>query len=172
MIHPMKLSGSLAALCCLVSCAGYHLGGAKPASMAKVHSIAVTMFDNVTLHPRAEAIATSAVTSAMVQDGTYRLAGRDHADAVLEGKLSEIKYSVLRSTRTDVQHPEELSNTVTLLWKLRDARDPTKTLASGSSTGTSTFYVGANLQTARNNALPDALEQAGEALVSHLSNGY
>ena len=172
MIPLMKLSGCLVALGCLVSCAGYHLGGVKPASLSKVHSIAVTMFDNATLHPRAEAIATSAVTNALVQDGTYRLARRDQADAVLEGKLSEIKYSVLRSTRSDVQHPEELANTVVLLWKLRDAKDPTKTLASGSSTGTSTFYVAANLQTARNNALPDALEQAGEALVSRLSNGY
>ena len=172
MIPPMKFPSCLAALCCLVSCAGYHLGGTKPASMAKVHSIAVTMFDNATLHPRAEAIATSAVTSAMVQDGTYRLARREQADAVLEGKLSEIKYTVLRSTRTDVQHPEELANSVTLRWTLRDAKDPTKTLASGSSTGTSTFYVGSNLQTARNNALPDALERAGEALVSRISNGY
>ena len=61
---------------------------------------------------------------------------------------------------------------MTLIWTLRDAKDPTKTLASGSSTGTSKFYVSENLQTARNNALPDALEQAGEALVSRLSNGY
>lgn len=172
MSPPVKLPRALVALCCLVSCAGYHLGGAKPASLAKVHSIAVTMFENTTLHPRAEALATSAVTSAMVQDGTYRLARRDQADAVLEGKLSDIKYNVLRSTRADVQHPEELSNTVTLVWRLLDARDPTKVLASGSVTGASTFYVDANLQTARNNALPDALEQAGEALVSRLSNGY
>ena len=172
MNHPMKLAGSLVVCCCLVSCVGYHLGGAKPASLAKVHTICVTMFDNTTLYPRAEAIATSAITSAMVQDGTYRLARRDQADAVLEGKLSEIKYDVLRSTRTDVQHPEELSNTVTLVWKLRDAKDPTKLLASGTSTGVSQFYVSDNLQTARNNALPDALEQAGEALVSRLSNGY
>jgi len=168
----MRLSACLLPLCCLVSCTGYHLGGAKPASLAKVHSIAVTMFDNATLHPRAEAIATSAVTSALVQDGTYRLASKDRADAVLEGKLSEIKYSVLRNTRSDVQHPEELANTVTIRWKLLDAKDPTKTLASGSSSGTSQFYVSENLQTARNNGLPDALEQAGEALVSRLSNGY
>ena len=168
----MKFPSVLAALCCLVSCAGYHLGGIKPASLAKVHTIAVTMFENTTLHPRAEAIATSAVTHAIVADGTYRLAHRDQADAVLEGKLSEIKYKALRSTRTDVQHPEELSNTVTLTWKLIDARNPTKVLASGSVTGASTFYVDSNLQTARNNALPDALEQAGEALASRLSNGY
>jgi hypothetical protein len=55
---------------------------------------------------------------------------------------------------------------------LRDARDPTKILASGKSSGSSQLFVSENLQTARNNALPEALERAGEALVSTLANGY
>jgi hypothetical protein len=61
---------------------------------------------------------------------------------------------------------------VNLKWVLRDARDPTKVLATGSSSGTSQLYVSENLQTARNNALPEALERAGEALVSRIADGY
>ena len=156
----------------LVSCAGYHLGGIKPACMARVKCIAVPMFANATLHPRAEAIATSAVANAFVQDGTYRITGMNQADAVLEGTLSGIKYSTIRGTRLDTLHPEELANTVTLTWTLRDARDRTKVLASGTSSGSSELFVATNLQTARNNALPEALERAGEALVSRLANGY
>jgi hypothetical protein len=72
----------------------------------------------------------------------------------------------------DTLFPEELANTVTLDWTLRDAKDPTKVLASGESSGTSQLFVSPNLQTARNNALPEALERAGNALVSRLSNGY
>ena len=172
MIAPMKILACLVPVGCLVSCSGYHLGGIKPASLAHVKSIAVPMFANATLHPRAEALATSAVANAFVQDGTYRIARRDQADAVLDGQLSEIKYTPIRNTRLDTQHPEELANTVTLRWTLRDAKNPTKTLASGTSTGTSELYVAANLQTARNNALPDALEQVSEALVARLANGY
>jgi hypothetical protein len=130
------------------------------------------MFSNSTLHPRAEALATSAVANAIVQDGTYRISGLNKADAVLEGRLREIKYSTIRGTRLDTLYPEELSNTVTLSWTLRDARDPSKVLASGTSTGSSQLFVSANLQTARNNALPEALERAGEALVSRIANGY
>jgi Lipopolysaccharide-assembly len=156
----------------LVSCAGYQLGGTKPAAMARVKTVAVPMFSNATLHPRAEAIATSAVANAFVQDGTYRIATRDQADAVLEGNLRSIKYSTIRGTRLDTLLPEELANTVTIDWTLRDARDPTKILASGKSSGTSQLFVSTNLQTARNNALPEALERAGEALVSRLANGY
>lgn len=168
-VKPLSL---IAPVLCLVSCAGYQLGGVKPASLAKVKNISVPMFSNATLHPRAEALATSAVANAIVQDGTYRVSSLDKADAVLEGNLREIKYSTIRGTRLDTLYPEELANTVTLSWTLRDAKDPTKVLASGTSSGSSQLFVSANLQTARNNALPEALERAGEALVSRISNGY
>jgi hypothetical protein len=161
---------ALALLC--ASCAGYQLGGVKPSSLHQVQTIAVPMFENGTLHPRAEAIATSAVANAFVQDGTYRIGNVDQSDAVLDGKLSSIEYSTIRGSRLDTLLPEELANTVTIQWTLRDARDPTKVLASGSSTGTSQLFVSANLQTARNNALPEALERAGEQLVSVLANGF
>lgn len=154
------------------SCAGYGLGGAKPPSLANVKSIAIPMFGNATLEPRAEALATSAVADALVQDGTYRLADRGTADAVLEGKLQGIKYSTLRSSRLDSLLAEELTNEVRIDWVLRDAKDPTKVLASGSSKGHSSFFVDSNLQTARRNALPDAFGRAGTNLVSRLASGF
>jgi len=172
--HPrlVKLFILFAPALFLVSCAGYQLGSTKPAPLKRVQTIAVPMFANSTLHPRAEALATSAVADAFIQDGTYRLAKTDHADAVLEGTLRSITYTSIRGTRRDTLLPEELANTVSIEWILRDARDPTKILASGKSSGSSQLFVSSNLQTARNNALPEALEHAGEALVSRLSNGY
>jgi hypothetical protein len=156
----------------LSSCAGYRLGGVKPASLASVTSITVPMFKNETQHPRAEAIATSAVAAALSHDGTYKVTSLANADAILEGTLESIDYSSIRGTREDTLLPEELHNDVEISWVLKDARDPTKTLASGKSTGRSQLFVDSNLQTARNNALPDALERAGESLVSTLANGY
>ena len=154
------------------SCTGYQLGGAKPAVLMDVKNINVPMFHNDTLHPRAEALATSAAADAIVQDGTYRITSLDKADAVLEGTVHIVDYMAIRTTRLDTLRPEELQNTVTLNWKLKDARDPTKTLASGISTGTSRFFVDSNLQTSRTNALPDALQRATESMVSKLANGF
>jgi hypothetical protein len=156
----------------LSSCVGYQLGGAKPPSLASVQRISVSMLENGTLHPRAEAIATSAVTAAVVQNGTYRLSDLDHADAVLEGEVTSIDYSALRGSRLDALAAEELTNTVKISWRLKDARDPTKLLASGSSMGQSTFFVDSNLQTARQNALPDAFERAAQNLILRISSGY
>lgn len=156
----------------LASCAGYQLGGVKPAILKDVETISVPMFRNDSLAPRAEALATSAVADAIVLDGTFRIASADDADAVLEGRVAEIGYDQIRSSRINTLRPEELQNTVTLAWVLRDARDPNRVLASGTSVGTSTFFVDSNLQTARNNALPDAFNRAGQALVSRLANGF
>ena len=156
----------------LVSCAGYKLGGVKPPSLAKVEFIAVPMFSNGTQETRAEALATTAVTDAFVLDGTYRVVDRDGADAVLEGSLASIKYSPLRSSRLDSLIAEELTNEVSIVWTLRDAKDPTKVLASGLSSGNSSFFADSNLQTARRNALPDALGRAGRHLVSSLASGF
>lgn len=156
----------------LASCAGYRLGGVKPASLASVKTIAVPMVANETLHPRAEALATSAISSALTQDGTYKLGTSGNADAVLQARLTRINYSSIRGSRLDTLLPEELRNKVQIQWSLVDASDRSKTLASGVSTGESQLFVDSNLQTARNNALPDALERAAQDVVSKLANGY
>ncbi len=169
----MRLFACLAApLVALVSCAGYQLGGVKPAALERIETVAVPMFGNETLHPRAEALATSAVANAFVRDGTYQIKRVGEADAVLEGKVDSISYSTIRGSRYDTLLPEELSNVVVLRWTLRDGKDPTKILASGQSSGSSQLFVSSNLQSARNNALPEALGRAAVALVSRLSNGY
>ena len=169
----MKSLFLTAALCLsLVSCAGYRVGAQKPPSLKAVNTISVSVFENDTLHPRVGAMATSAVTSAMTLDGTYKLVSASEADAVLEGTVRNINYERIRGRRFDSLRPEELSNTVVLAWVLRDARDPTKILASGISRGESQLFVASNLQTARQAALPEATERAGEALVSRLANGF
>jgi len=166
------LISSAAIAGCLVSCAGYELGGRKPDSLAGVERIAVPMFANATQHPRAEALATSAVGQALTRDGTYRISSVGQADAVLEGVLKSIDYSTVRGTRLDTLLAEEFNNTVTLEWQLRDARDPTRILARGNAAGSSQVFRDSNLQTARNNALNDALENAAEALVSRIADSF
>ncbi|MFU8894510.1 MAG: LPS assembly lipoprotein LptE [Luteolibacter sp.] len=167
-----RILAAIAVPACLVSCAGYELGGRKPQSLAGIERIAVPMFSNATQHPRAEALATSAVASAITKDGTYRIASGDRADAVLEGTLRTIDYSTVRGTRFDTLLAEEFRNTVTIQWQLRDARDPTRILARGTSQGSSQLFRDSNLQTARNNALNDALESAAESLVSRIADSF
>jgi hypothetical protein len=138
------------------SCAGYRLGVSKPTALAKVKNIHVPMFSN----------------QSFTTDGTYRITSLDEADAVLEGRVASIQYTQLVGNRLDTALPEQLRNAVTLGWELKDARDRSKVLMAGSSVGTSQLFVTSNLQTSRNNALPEAVERAGEKMVSQLSSSY
>lgn len=156
----------------LASCAGYRWGGTKPPSLVGVKKIAVPMMKNQTQFPRAEAVATSSLVDEMLLDGTYRVVSVDDADAVLYAQVDKISYGMIRSSRYDTLVPDELQMTVVISWRLVDGKDPTKELAVGGQAGMSRFFTDANLQTARNNALPDAVKRASVGIVSRLANGY
>lgn len=163
---------SLVALTCLASCAGYRLEGRRPQTLSHVKNIRVPLFENKTLIPRGEALATNSVIDAIASDGTYRIASDSSADAILQGTVESITYDQMRATRLDTLRSEELENTITLRWELRDAKNPLKVLAKGRATGTSRFAVDANLQTARTSALPDAMQRAATQVVGRLTDDY
>lgn len=156
----------------LISCAGYQLGGAKPAHLAHIKSINVPLFQNDTQLVRAEAYATNSAVDALTRDGTYKIASAGTADAVLEGRITTIRYRQVSSSRIDSLRSEELSLEVTIDWVLRDASDPSRVLESGKSYGTTRYFAGGNLHTARANALPDALRRASESMTTQIADGF
>lgn len=166
---PLALTLCLAAL---TSCAGYRMEGRRPQALAQVQNIRVVLFENKTLIPRGEVLATNSVIDAIASDGTYRIAHDSNADAILHGKLETVTYNQVRSTRLDTLRSEELENNVTIRWELRDGKNPMKVLSSGKAVGTSRFAIDANLQTARTNALPDAMQRAATQVVGRLTDDY
>lgn len=164
----------LCALSVLVfaSCSGYQLGGSKPAHLAHISKIHVPLFKNDTLLIRAESYATNSAVDAIVRDGTYLIANAASADAVLYGKVSEVKYKQVSSSRRDSLRSEELGMDVGIEWKLYDSKNLNKLLAQGKAVGSTRFFAGGNLRTARTNAMPDALRRASENMVSRIADGF
>ena len=74
----------------LTGCLGYHVGPVKPSVLRDVHGIAVPTFENKTLLPRVEVLITDSVIKQLQQDGTYRIANENNADAILKAEISEI----------------------------------------------------------------------------------
>ncbi|MBT8036981.1 MAG: hypothetical protein KJO21_05505 [Verrucomicrobiae bacterium] len=156
----------------LVSCAGYKLGGAKPAHLAHVQSIHVPLFANDTLLIRAESLATNSAVDAITRDGTYRVASADTSDAVLEARVASVHYRQVSSSRRDSLRSEELGMEIIITWVLRDALDPSRVLERGTSKGTTRFFARGNLHIARTNALPDALRRACESMTTRIADGF
>ncbi|MGJ8695918.1 MAG: LPS assembly lipoprotein LptE [Verrucomicrobiaceae bacterium] len=165
---------SLLLLCllALTSCTGYQLGGQKPPHLTDVHRIYVPLAKNHTLFPRAEALATNSVVDQLVRDGTYRIGTDSRSDATLHLALRKIQYRQVRSSFFDTLKSEELEMEITLAWTLIDPAKPGAPLEEGQSVSRSRFFVDDNLQTARANALPDALQRGARKIVARLADGF
>lgn len=150
---------------------GYRLGPAKPAYLKQVHAIAVPMFRNNTLVPRVEALVTGTVIKQFQQDGTYRIAREDEADAILKGEVSSVGRLPARSVRGNVLATTEFNLSVSVSYKLV-GRDGRVIAGPGSAGGTTSFFVGSDVSTDERQALPLAVEQLAGSLVSQLSEGW
>jgi hypothetical protein len=151
-------------------CAGYHLGPATPAHLSHIKTIAVPTFANTTLVPRIEALVTGTVIKQFQQDGTFRIAGEDQADAVLKGEITGVGRSPTRSVRGNVLSTTEFNLHLRVRYSLvgRDG----KVLSPGGASGSTSFFVGSDVATDERQALPLAAEEMATQLVSQLSEGW
>lgn len=155
----------------LNGCLGYHLGPAKPAYLRQIHSIAVPMFRNNTLHPRVEALVTGTIIKQFQQDGTYTIANEDSADATLKGEIVAVGRSPARSVRGNVLSTTEFNLSLSVSYKLV-GRDGQPIQVPGTASGSTSFFVGTDVSTDERQALPLAAEQLATQLVSQLSEGW
>jgi hypothetical protein len=151
-------------------CAGYKLGPATPNYLRNVHAIAVPTFSNNTLEPRIEVLVTNTVIKQFQQDGTFRIVNPDAADATLKAEIAAIGRAPARSVRGNVLATTEFSLTMTVKFTLL-GRDG-KALTTGGASGSTTFFVGSDINTDQRQALPLAAEELARHLVSELSEGW
>jgi hypothetical protein len=154
----------------LSGCAGYRIGNVKPNYLRDVQSIAVPTFKNDTYHPRIEALVTNTIIKQFQQDGTFRIASVDNADAVLEGRVVGIGRQPVRSVRGNVLATTEFNLVITVNYTLQ--KKGGGALAGGAINGVTSFFVAGDVNSEERQALPLATENLAVRLVSQLSEGW
>lgn len=154
----------------LEGCAGYQLGPATPSYLRNVHSIAVPTFTNNTLEPRLEVLVTNTAIKQFQQDGTFRIATADTADATLKAEIVSVGRNPARSVRGNVLSTTEFNLSITVKYTLL-GRDG-KQLTAGGVAGSTSFFVGSDVNTDQRQAMPLAAEELARHLVSQLSEGW
>ncbi len=179
----MKKSLAAAFAClALTGCLGYRIGPAKPNYLKDIHTLAVPTFDNKTLLPRIEVLVTGTVIKQFQQDGTYKIADGDKADATLKGEISRISRSPARSVVGNVLATSEFNLTMHVKYKLVGP-DGKPLGPSGDVVGTTSFFVSSSstvgnqqvlgdVTTDERQALPLAAEELAKRLVTQLSEGW
>jgi len=166
-----KASALLLLAFLLDGCAGYHLGPATPGYLRDVHSIAIPTFTNSTLIPRMEVLVTDTVIKQFQQDGTFKIANASTADATLKAEIVAVSRAPARSVRGNVLSTTEFSLVVTVKYSLL-GRDGKILCYPGAVAGSTSFFVGEDINTDERQALPLAAEELARHLVSQLSEGW
>jgi hypothetical protein len=117
-------------------------------------------------------LVTDTVIKQFQQDGTYRIAGEDHADAILKGEITRITRSPARSVRGNVLATREFNLSLRLRYSLVDRKTSKVLAAPVEVAGTTSFFVGPDITSDERQALPLAAEELAIRLVSQLSEGW
>jgi len=168
----VKQQFAAAAVCLLFAgCLGYHIGPVKPNYLRDVNAIAIPVFENKTLLPHIEVLVTDTVIKQFHQDGTYRIANEHAADAVLKAEITSLVRTPARSLRGNVLATTEFNLAMHVRYKLV-AKNGTDLVPSAEVVGTTSFFVGNDIISDQQQALPLAAEELATHLVTQISEGW
>jgi len=162
----------LAAGCLLLSgCAGYTLGANKPVHLRKITKLAVPTFENLTLEPRLAVLVTNAVIKQIQNHGSYQIVARSEADAVLQGKISNINRTQFRSDLNNVLRSSQIQATIVCPFTIKDTASG-KVLHNGYSSADSYIILESNLQLSETQLLEDTAQRLAFSLADQISEGW
>jgi hypothetical protein len=162
----------LAAGCLLLSgCAGYTLGGHKPAHLSHITKLAVPTFENLTLEQRLGSLVTNAVIKQLQNHGSYQIVSRSEADAVLQGRISNINRTQFRSDSNNVLRSSQIMATLVCPFTIKD-KESGKVLHTGYATADSYIILDANLQLSETQLLEDTAQRLAFSLADQVSEGW
>lgn len=152
-------------------CARYSLGAEKLGAMRNVRTLYIDVFENRTYYPRTEVLFGSSLAEQVAGDGSYKLASKDSADAVLRGKITSIGLRQIRSQKYNTYDSLQTQLTMDVYYEVVE-RGTGKILTSGSLTVDSDYFNQGNEQSTRWNALSFAARSAATSLVTRIAYGF
>jgi uncharacterized protein (DUF2336 family) len=168
---------SAAGLALLPGCAGYQLGNIKPKRYENIETIAVQTAHNRTLEPRVEVLLANVIIKQFQQDGTYKVARENEADAILETLLEEIVRRPARNQNGNVLLAREYTLTLRVRYKFM-RRSSGELLESRLVQGQTSFFatgsslIQADVNQDERQAFPLAAEDLAVRMVALLSEGW
>ncbi len=161
----------LALTCLLSSCAGYQLGGQKPAHLVGITKLAVPTFENQTLEPRLASTVTNALIKQIQADGSYQIVSKDQAEAILEGDITRVDRSQFRSSRRNVLRTAQLQMRLTCNFKITDTASG-RSIHHGQTFANSYVILDGNVQNSEAQALEDAAQRLAISVATEISEGW
>lgn len=161
----------LLAVALVLSGCGYKLGEIRPTPMRSVRTLAVANFKNRTYEQRVDVLFADTLVKRLQQDGTYRIESMDKADAILNCTITKIERNGIRSVQNDVLATSEFALRAFVEYEVQD-RVTGEILVKGSTSGTTTFFSGNDLNTIERQALSNAASNLANNIAVELTEGW
>jgi len=155
----------------LSGCAGYTLGAQKPVHLRKITKLAVPTFENLTLEQRLGSLVTNALIKQLQNHGSYQIVSRSEAEAVLEGKITNINRTQFRSDINNVLRSSQIQATLVCPFTIRE-KESGKVLHTGNAYADSYIILDANLQLSETQLLEDTAQRLAFNLADQVSEGW
>lgn len=161
----MKSAPILAGILLSLAGCAYHVGPVRPVTH---RSVAVPMFKNQTLKPQLQAQVTNAIIKRLQADGTLRVEWEADAEVVVTGTITRYGRSVLRFQRLDSEVPREYRLELEATVEAHDRTTGKVLLPPTKLVGKADSFVGSDLQSAEQQALPLMADDLARQVVSLL----
>ncbi|SKA90132.1 Lipopolysaccharide-assembly [Prosthecobacter debontii] len=155
----------------LTGCAGYQLGGQKPAHLSKITKLAVPTFENRTLEPRLNSLVTNAIIKQLQNSGGYEIVSIDNAEAVMEGQVVNVDRSQFRSDRRNVLRTSQLLLKLRADYTIKETGSNT-VIHRGRASADSYTILDSNIQNSEAQALEDAAQRMALNVAADLTEGW
>ncbi len=162
-VFPLLLSGIF-----FSGCASYQLGAIHDPGFK---TIFVENFKSEVDEPALENLVTTSVIQQFQKDGTIEVTDAAHADVILQGRIVSFEMSPIRYSRANELTPTEASMSIGVKYHLTK-RGETKPYSESSATGTTSFFIGNDLQSDKRQGVPLASQNLGRQMVAALADGW
>jgi hypothetical protein len=169
MSRAVRMPLALALATALAGCAGYQLG---PTLGASYRSVAVVMFQNKTYQPQIEQPITSAIIRQFQSDGALRIESSANADIILTGEVTRYWRQELRSQSNDNNTPREYEINISARIEAHDRVTGKLVVGPKVVTGKAATFIGSDLQSAEEQALPLVAQDLAKKVVTLLAEKW
>ena len=152
----------------LTGCASYKTGSIHDPGFK---TIFIENFKSEVDEPALENLVTSTVIQQFQRDGTIEVTDIEHADVILRGRITSFTMSPARYSRENELTPTEVSMSIGVHYTLTKRGQP-KSYLDGQSSGSTSFFIGNDLQSDKRQGVPLAAQALGRQLVSSLVEGW
>jgi len=167
----MKISTALSlasTLLLLTGCAGYKVGAIKDPGFKTVF---IENFKNDVDEPALESLVTTTIIKEFQNDGSVEVTSEKNADVILRGHITSFEMTPVRFARANELTPTQVNLTIGVSYTLTK-RGETKPYSEKQAIGTTSFFIGNDLQSDKRQGVPLAAERLGRQMVASLVEGW